>query len=154
MNNTDKLSNNLQRNLDLLKKSLIVFSQTHTEVERIINSNNVSFEEDILKEAFVARFSRTLDIFTQKVLKNFCLIMQENLPTFIDRANFLEKLKIIPSASELKELRMLRNEIAHEYQEENLAEIAKQAFTAKPVLENIIIKLEEYINEKAILGIN
>lgn len=154
MNKINNLRNNLKKNLDLLKKSLNVFLTTYSEVEEIINNNNTDFKQDLLKEAFVARFSRTLDIFTQKVIKNFCLVTQEYLPTFIDRANFLEKLEIINSADDLQELRILRNEIAHEYQEENLHQISQQVFKATKKLENMVLSLEEYLYNANILTTN
>jgi hypothetical protein len=81
------------------------------------------FEIEESFDALTSKFSRVLDIFTQKVLKSFVLITREDAPTFLDRMNLCEKLGVIPSSSELIEIRDLRNLIAHEYLAENLMEL-------------------------------
>ncbi len=74
-------------------------------------------------DALTSKFSRVADIFTQKVLKSLVLQTREDAPTFVDRMNLCEKLGVIPSASDLVEIRDLRNQIAHEYLAENLNEV-------------------------------
>lgn len=81
------------------------------------------FEVEESFDALTSKFSRVSDIFTQKVLKSVVLLTREDAPTFLDRMNLCEKIGVITLASDLIEIRDLRNQIAHEYTTENLAEV-------------------------------
>ena len=78
-------------------------------------------------DALISKFARVSDIFTQKVLKSFLILLREDAPTFLDRMNLCEKLGIIPSANDLIAIRDLRNLIAHQYLTENLLEVYKES---------------------------
>ena len=87
----------------------------------------ISFEVEESFDALTSKFSRVSDIFTQKVLKSFLILLREDAPTFLDRMNLCEKLGVIPSADDLITIRDLRNLIAHEYLTENLLEVYKES---------------------------
>src|SRR3990167_11049352 len=66
-------------------------------------------------EALSARFARTADILTQKVVRSLLLYLREEAGSFIDTTNRMEKMGLTDSAQTMLEIRDLRNEIVHDY---------------------------------------
>lgn len=99
-------------------------------------------------EAFASRFARTADIFTQKVVAGLLLLLQEDIATFIDRMNFCEKIRLIPSADSLVEIRALRNAVAHEYRQTNLLELYGKILELTPNLNQSISLAKEFLQKK------
>ena len=60
-----------------------------------------------------SKFSRTSDIYLQKVLRSIWMLLREDTVPLIDLLNRAEKLMIIVSAEELLQMRDIRNQIAH-----------------------------------------
>ena len=104
-------------------------------------------------DAFLFRFSKMQDSIGEKL---FPLILEKfgeevrNKP-FIDILNRLEQLEILPSANKWKELRKIRNLLAHTYPWEQsvLVEELKQAIKASEELikiyDNIKDKIKPYL---------
>lgn len=64
------------------------------------------------------RFTKLQDAVGQKVLPAILELAQEPIApdaTFAEKLNWLERMGVLPSAEEWKELRVARNAIAHEY---------------------------------------
>jgi hypothetical protein len=113
----------LKANLGLLDQALLSFGKSLEKCQSLDLTAHRSFEMEESLDALTSKFARVSDIFTQKVLKSLVLLTREDAPTFVDRMNLCEKLGIISSATDLIEIRDLRNQIAHEYLTENLTEI-------------------------------
>lgn len=113
----------LKANLDLLDQALPSFGKSLEKCQSLDLTAHRSFEMEESLDALTSKFARVSDIFTQKVLKSLVLLTREDAPTFVDRMNLCEKLGIISSATDIIEIRDLRNQIAHEYLTENLTEI-------------------------------
>ncbi len=71
-------------------------------------------------DALTARFARLTDILTQAVFRAIDLAEFQPAGTFIDRLNRAEKRGHIRSVYEWKEIREIRNQIAHEYASDRL----------------------------------
>lgn len=99
-------------------------------------------------DALAMRFSRTSDIFTQKVLRNIFFLLREDVSTYIDLSRKAEKLGVTSSENELISLRDLRNSIAHEYLLENWMEIFENIMKYTPVLLENIEKTRIFVKEK------
>jgi len=142
----------LNENLALLDQSVKHLAYSFNKCLSSDLSGNLSEEELEALEALAARFARTSDIFTQKVLVSLLQLLQEDHPTFIDRMNFCEKIGVISSANILYEIRALRNAIAHEYRQTNLTELYGKILENKPALTESINMTTRYIdaNFKAI----
>ena len=83
----------LQIELTLLDKSVFALQYSYEKCRKIIAlKTDFDIEELESLEALTARFARTADILQNKVLKTLFLLLQENLQTFFDKANLLEKL--------------------------------------------------------------
>lgn len=108
-----------------------------------LNENDLEVMESF--EALATRFARASDLLTQKVLKSLFIILQEEAPTLIDRANFLAKLKIISSADTLLNIREIRNQIAHEYVTEDIKSLYQDIIDYTPALIETIKHLKLYV---------
>lgn len=113
----------LEANRHVLDQALPSFIRSLEKCRTLQLNEPRSFEVEESFDALTSKFARVADIFTQKVVKSLVLLTREDAPTFVDRMNLCEKLKVIPSASDLIEIRDLRNQIAHEYLAENLTEV-------------------------------
>jgi len=74
-----------------------------------------TFEELESFDSLTSKFSRTSDLFTQKVLRTSWLLLHEAFLPFIDFVNIAEKIGLIANADNLLIIRDIRNQIAHEY---------------------------------------
>lgn len=142
------LINQLRDNLDLLKNSVNSLDYSYSKCLKIGLKSEYNIDELESFEALTARFARTADILTQKVLKSLILLLQEQINTFIDSANFLEKIRIIDSADEIINIRMIRNEIAHEYKLKDITLLFNDVLGSIPLLKAIIERTQVYISDK------
>jgi len=108
------------------------------------------YTEDELEsfEALCSRFSRLSDIMIQKILKTIDIIDLETPGTVRDRINRAYKKELITSDEELVEIRILRNEIAHEYIPEAFKEIFSKVINYSPSLINNVNKIKSYCSIK------
>ena len=95
-------------------------------------------------EALAARFARLSDIMIQKVFRTLDAIDLEDRGTVRDRINRAEKRGVIESADNFVEIRMVRNEIAHEYKSETVLEIFERVLTLTPSLMKAVEGIETY----------
>ena len=137
----------LDLNIKFLEKSIDALSYSYNKCSNIGEKKEYSLEEQEKFEALTSRFARTSDILTQKVLKTVFILIQENVKTTIDAANLLEKLEIIERADDLLNIRELRNQIAHEYQESELNSLFMDVLKYVPELEKIVDGLKKYLKE-------
>lgn len=110
----------------ILKKAITALKYSIAKVKNINFSEDSSLDEMEILEAFSSRYSRLSDLYTQKYLKTFFLLLGESNFTLIDKSNYLQKIAIADSDI-LLEIRNLRNDFTHEYLEENLIEMYKKA---------------------------
>ena len=96
-------------------------------------------------EALSARFARTADILTQKVVRSLLLYLREDSGTFIDTANHMEKMRLADSAQSILEIRDLRNEIVHDYGHRDSKEVKDACSALAPALLDAIARTKEYI---------
>ena len=130
------------QHLDRSMASLRYSYEKCTEIG--LEPDRFSLDEQESFEALTGRFARTSDLLTQKVVKTLFRLLQENVITFIDGANLLEKLEIIRHADDMLNIRELRNQIAHEYVEKNLKDLFKDVLIHTPILDKIIQSVKEY----------
>jgi len=138
----------LQAYLSQIEKSLLHLEYSEEQCKKIQLKPELSNEDLAAFESLTSRFARTVDIYTQKVLKSIVHILQEDLPTFPDKMNFCEKINAISSANDLATLRGLRNSIAHEYEEAQLSELFAEVLQKIPTLKSSYQLTRDYIQNK------
>ena len=95
-------------------------------------------------EALTSRYARVSDIILQKLFRGLDSIELEDSGTLLDALNRAEKRGLIDSAGDFREIRELRNEIAHEYAHENLRPLFDSALEHTPALLEIIRRSRAY----------
>ena len=116
MEKDDLIKAELSKNVGLIVAAIGNLQKSHIICNELWNSKNeFVFEELNQFEALCSRFARLSDIYTQKLLKPVLILLKEDLSLFLDRINFGEKAGFIASADNIKRIRTLRNNIAHDY---------------------------------------
>jgi uncharacterized protein with HEPN domain len=144
----NRLKIHLDKSLEILDKSLFVLNVSFEKCNQIGLKKDFSLDQLESFESLTARFARTSDLFTQKAARTFLRYIGEDIDTFLDLANYLEKFEIV-DANKLLIIRALRNEISHEYVEESLYELFREVMNAVPelnkIIENFKNKIKIYI---------
>ena len=134
----------LNEHLAFLNKSVTALEYSYDKCSAIGEKKEYNLEEQESFEALTSRFASSSDILTQKVFKTLFILLQEDVKTIIDAANFLEKLKIVANADDLLNIREIRNQITHEYVESDLKTLFLDVLRYVPKLRKIISKVRTY----------
>ena len=106
-------------------------------------------------DQFLFRFAKLQDAIGEKL---FVLILEflqeENVRArpFIDTLNRLEQMSLLDDKNVWLELRKIRNNIAHQYEDEpqQAGEALNAIYAAKPILEKIYMSIKSsYVNTRA-----
>jgi len=95
-------------------------------------------------EALTSRFSRLSDILIQKVFRAIDIFDLDDEGTVRDRINRAEKKGYIDSADVFIDIRILRNEISHEYKTETIYSIYRKVLGLSPALLDSVSSVMEY----------
>ena len=136
--------------VDLEKaRDILLFS--FTKCGNINMTDGLSDEEMESLEALTSRFSRLSDIIIQKVFRAIDILDLDDEGTVRDRINRAEKKGIIKSSDDFIDIRILRNEIAHEYKSETIYSIFSKVLKLSPVLlesvNTIMVYTEKYTTQ-------
>jgi uncharacterized protein YutE (UPF0331/DUF86 family) len=99
-------------------------------------------------EALTSRFARLSDLLLQRVFRTVDAIELVDEGTALDRLQRMEKRGIIASADRWRELRVLRNAIAHDYLIESADRVLIDALNAAPELLATATALDAYVRVK------
>jgi len=129
-----------------------VFSLSPFTEERITKLG----DEDITYiDQLIYRFTKLQDVIGQKLFKAVLLTLEEEVrdKSAIDIFNRLEQLGFVKDYEMWQELRELRNELSHEYEEDSkeTAEKINSLLKRKPDLEVYFKLIVELLNKKNIL---
>ncbi len=116
----------LKENIEQLQSSLIWLNRSYIICKDSFDSINPSAESMDAMESLTSRFSRTVDILSNKVIRSIVYIEHGEVLTWIDSLIFLEKIGLIKSIDQLRLLKELRNDIVHEYGIDELIELFKE----------------------------
>jgi hypothetical protein len=95
-------------------------------------------------EALTSRYARVSDMILQKLFRGLDALELEDGGTLLDALNRAEKRGLLDSANDFREIRELRNEIAHEYAQENLRSLFDSVLEQGPALLEIIRRAQDY----------
>jgi hypothetical protein len=141
----------LKENLYEVNLSLSRLMYSFEKCSAISLKDVYSDEEFEAFEAMTARYARTTDMLVNKVLRSLDAVEYIDGGTVIDATNNTEK-RGIADAQDLRELKDLRNLIAHEYVTEKIVRFFDKVLAFTPLLKKVIEKLNEYcsryINEE------
>ncbi|MBI5244162.1 MAG: hypothetical protein HY922_10890 [Elusimicrobia bacterium] len=103
-------------------------------------------------EVLTARFARLADILTQKVFRALDAAEFADEGSFLDRLNRMEKRAVIPSAKLWRDIRDIRNQIAHEYALKSLAPLQRAVMAHCPDLFEAVARVRSYVQRKKLTG--
>jgi hypothetical protein len=95
-------------------------------------------------ESLTGRFARLSDILIQKIFRLVDELDLDSQGTVRDRINRAEKIELIASSDVFVEIRMIRNEIAHEYLPEAIHDIFGKELVLTPHLLDGVERTTEY----------
>ncbi|MBM3883148.1 MAG: hypothetical protein FJ387_26115 [Verrucomicrobia bacterium] len=138
----------LREHLGAVERSVVALRHSLAKCRGVGVKPEYALDELDHFEALSARFARTSDLYTQKLLKSLFLVLREDAVAFLDKARLAEQLAIIDNADDLAAIRDLRNTIAHEYSVANLNEVFRRTLELTDTLLEIIESTRRYIGEK------
>ena len=128
----------LKDNIEKISNALISFKKSLEKCESIGIKEMYTFEELEAFDSLTVKFARISDILTQKVLRTIFILLREDNLTFIDICKKAEKHQLIDDADSLLSIRDIRNQVSHDYNDENLKTLYADIFKLSPQLESAI----------------
>jgi hypothetical protein len=134
----------LSKEVQLLEDAIRVFEWSFRICSGIGIKDIFSMNELTEFEALTARFSRLSDILIQKVFRAIDEFELVEPGSIRDRINRSEKRGLIADTEHLVKIRILRNEITHEYLPEELKDIFREVMKYARVLLDSSKKTVDY----------
>lgn len=135
----------LEEQLTLARKAGEAVRYSSGRVERLGPLAERPSDEALVElDALTARFARLADILLQKVFRAIDAVELVDEGSLIDRMNRAEKRGIIDSAAQWREIRQLRNQIAHDYVITDQRELFEATIRYAPELLRTLEKIEGY----------
>ena len=134
----------LKAELSLLDNAIEILKYSYDACVKIDIKEQYTLDELDRFEAFTSRFARLSDIVTQKMFRLIDDIDLEDSGTVRDRINRAEKKNLIEDADIFIQIRIVRNDIAHEYNAESLKDIFKKVLELTPYLLESVKNIKEY----------
>lgn len=147
---SQKHNDNLKEKINTLILSVGWLKHSYEQCAIIGIKHGYTIEEVDAFENLTSRYVRTTDMLTAQVLRALDAVELVTHGTILDIINRAEKRGLVPAASILRNLKDLRNEIAHEYQIEKIEMFFEQVLNSTPVLLEIIEKTVEYSKQYTI----
>lgn len=147
--------NLLKYQLIILDAASQVLKESYQRVEQVLRKGKgqvLSVGDKESCEALTARFARLFDFLFQKVFRTLDQVELQEEGTGIDRLNRSEKRGIISSSNRWRELKELRNEIAHEYLIEQSDRALIDTFKSTPELLSAVEQVKLYVEKRGYLN--
>lgn len=138
------LKHELITQLELFRKAIHVLGISYKKCDDIGSKEEYTNDEMEAFEVLTSRFARAGDILTQKIFRLIDELELEERGSVIDRINRAERREMISSAEAFKDIRQLRNQIAHEYAEGSILDIFRDVFSLSPMLMHCFDSVEKY----------
>ncbi|OOP56618.1 MAG: hypothetical protein AYP45_08110 [Candidatus Brocadia carolinensis] len=134
----------LRDELSSLERAREVLQYSYDTCNGIGIKEDYTFDEMDRFEALTSRFARLSDLLIQKIFRLIDQIGLEDSETVRDRINNAEKKGLIESADIFIQIRIVMNDIAHEYHTETLKDIYKKVLELSPCLFDSIKRVKKY----------
>lgn len=146
----EQLKQLLREQLALLQAATRVLEESRGRVasfaDRLGGALTVGERESC--EALTSRFARLNDFLVQRVFRTLDQIELIDEGSPLDRLQRAEARNLITSAERWRELRMLRNAIAHDYLIESADRVLHDALAASPELIETADRFVRYVGQK------
>lgn len=140
----------LCENSQVLRKSLEWLQRSYAKAHSVALDKPLSESDLEILETLSNRFSRAVDILISKVLRAIDLVELEEPGSRLDMVIRAEKRGFVAEYKTLIKLKDLRNELTHEYLEEQLSARFREVVAAVPELveiaQRVLVYVERYCN--------
>lgn len=146
----EQLRQLLREQLSLLHAAARVLEESRSRVASFAerSDDDLTVGERESCEALTSRFARLNDFLMQRVFRTLDQIELLDEGTPLDRLQRAEARGLITSAERWRELRMLRNSIAHDYLIESADTVLHDALAASPELIDTAQRVVRYVGQK------
>lgn len=145
---TGNLKKLLLKELQLLDNAEQVLRYSFEKCTRIGLKGDYTPDELESFESLCSRFARLSDIMTQKLFRLLDELALDTPGSVRDRINRAEKRGVIETAEHFVAIRILRNDIAHEYLPEAIFEIYRKVMALTPTLLASVDLVNRYSKEE------
>lgn len=135
---------NLIENLEQLNQARKHLETSLERCSRLTSKETLSETNLIEFEALTSRFARISDMLIHKIYRSIDAVELVEGGTLIDVLNRAAKRNLIDSLTEMRAMKDLRNDIAHEYITERLWILHNEVFTRVPKLLELVHRANEY----------
>lgn len=148
----EHLTQMLRAQLTLMQAATEVLEESRSRVaafeHRLAGELTVGERESC--EALTSRFARLNDFLVQRAFRTLDQIELLDEGTPLDRLQRAEARQLISSADRWRELRMLRNAIAHDYLIESADRVLLDALASAPELMEATRRVLDYVRAKGL----
>jgi len=137
----------LLENTDALKLSLKWINHSFELCKNIEEYKNLDINEYDKLETLTSRFARTTDILFNKVFRSIVLIETGSNKSLLDTLLYFSKVKLIENNEKARFLKELRNDIAHDYLQEDLFELFENIMAHTDELITLAERTINYIDD-------
>lgn len=152
----EHLTELLTGQLALMRAAVQVLEESRSRVavfaDRLGSDLTVSERESC--EALTSRFARLNDFLLQRVFRTLDQVELADEGTGLDRLQRAEARGLISSAERWRELRLLRNAIAHDYLIESADRVLRESLAAAPELIETAERVGRYVATKGYCDAN
>lgn len=141
---TETMQKLLVQELKILQDACDVLTYSCNKCSAIGIKETYEPEELESFESFTGRFARLSDILIQKIFRLIDELDLDSHGTIRDRINRAEKKGLIVSSDIFVEIRMVRNDIAHEYLPEAIHDIFSKVLALSPQLLDGVQRTKSY----------
>jgi uncharacterized protein YutE (UPF0331/DUF86 family) len=142
-----ELNRLLSEELRILEKATDILNYSYKNCQAIGVKEKYSYEELDKFEALTSRFCRLIDFLIQQIFRLIEKIELEDPGSARDSINRAEKRGLIESADVFIKIRLLRNQIVHEYEEEELQGIFGSVLEYTPHLLDSANRVKQYVKK-------
>lgn len=132
------------KELKLLDEANQILVYSYEACKKIGIKESYTLEELDKFEALTSRFARISDMLIQRIFRLIDVLELEKQGSLIDRINRAEKRNLISSGEVFKEIRHLRNEIAHEYVPMAIEQIFKEVLRLTPYIIDSVERIRKW----------
>lgn len=141
----------LNQNIAALKKQLEWLQYSFEKGKAIGIKEEYNAEEFDILETLSSRFARSIDFLIRKVFRSIDDVEFESQGTLIDVVNNAHKRGLFNSEEDIRILKNIRNDIAHEYVDEGLKTLFEDILEYTPklisIMNNTLIYSSKYLKE-------
>ena len=143
-----KTIENLKKYIQHIERAELWLKRSYDMCQNTGIKSEYSPEEYDAFETLTSRFARVCDILIHKVYRAIDAVEMESGGTMIDVVNRAHKRELFEDVDEIRKIKDLRNEVAHEYIEEELLALFYDIFQFTPKLLEYCENAKKYCKKK------